>query len=221
MFASLPHDLRFAWRVLLRQPVLTASTALTLAIGAGANTAIVSVVKTALINPLGLRHSDQVVVARVHLDKLKMRRLETSGVEFREISGMTDTFAATAAMEGRWWTYETNGEATRMVGQAVTPQFFQLFGERPELGRFLTGDDRESIVLSHAFWRSAFGADRAVLNRILLLDGKPYHVVGVAAADFRFPTGAEGWAPLVLSPERLQRRGYNMKLTLVAKLKTG
>src|SRR5215831_17035887 len=171
------HDLRFAWRLILRQPLLTAAAAFTVAVGVGANTAIVSVVKTVLFNPLGLQHSSQVLVARVGIDELNMHHAPDSGVEFREIQAMTDAFQSVTATEGRSWTSELGGEATRLLGSAVTPEFFSVFEERPALGRFFTPDDRESVVLSDGFWRTAFGADRNVLGQVLRLDNKPYRIV--------------------------------------------
>jgi putative ABC transport system permease protein len=215
------HDLRFAWRLILRQPLLTAVAAFTIAVGVGANTAIVSVVKTALINPLGLRHSSQVLVARVGIDRLNMHHAPDSGVEFREIQAMTDAFQSVAAIESRSWTSELGSEATRLVGSAVSPDFFAVFAEQPALGRFFTADDRESVVLSDGFWRTGFGADRNVLGQVLRLDGKPYRIIGVAAPEFRFPAAAQAWTPLVLNADRLRRRGWFMTLGVFARLKDG
>jgi putative ABC transport system permease protein len=219
--ASSFKDLRFAWRLTRRQPLLSAAAVLTIAFGVGANTAIVSVLETVLLNPLGLRHADRVVVARVRIDRLQMRHIQSSGVEFREIQSMTDAFSAAAAMEGRYWMGQVDGQPTRLLGQAVTPDFFRVFGARPGLGRFLTPEDRESVVLSLAFWQSQFGGDPTAIGRKLMLDDKPYRIVGVAPADFRFPANAQVWTSLYLDPERLHRRGYNMNLWVFARLKDG
>ena len=95
------------------------------------NTAIVSVLQTVLLNPLGLRQTDRVMVARVRLDKLNMRHVQTSAVEFREVQSMADAFSAVAAMEGHYWVSEVDGEAVRLLGQSVTPDFFRVFGVQP------------------------------------------------------------------------------------------
>src|SRR5436189_1005819 len=107
---SILKDLRFAVRLMVRQPVLTAAAALTVAFGVGANTAVVSVLETVLLNPLGLRHADPVMAARTQYAKLQLFHSETSGVEFREIQEMTDAFSAAAAMEGRAWTLMSDGQ---------------------------------------------------------------------------------------------------------------
>ncbi len=208
---------------IVRDPMFAAAAILTVAFGVGANTAVVSVLETALLNPLGLRHADRVMVARVTFEKLNMRKAEASGVEFREIQSMTDVFSAAAAMEGRHWTWQSDSAATRLRGGAVTPDFFKLFGEYPSLGRFFTSEDRNSIVLSDGLWKSQFGADPSVIGRVMTLDGKPYHIVGVAPADFRFPAVTEAWTPLIIEPKRLldSERGNNMSLTVLARLRDG
>src|SRR5437016_448939 len=113
-FDSVIQDVRFATRLMARQPVLTAAAALTVAFGVGANTAIVSVLETALLNPLGLRHADKVMAASVRLDTLRMRHSSVSGVELRELQSMTDAFSAVAATESRAWTSEAAGEPLRL-----------------------------------------------------------------------------------------------------------
>jgi predicted permease len=219
-FDALWMDLKFAMRLMLRQPLLTAAAVLTVAFGVGANTAILSVLETVLLNPLGMSRTGNVMVGRVHINKLKMFHSNTSAVEFRELQAMTDIFSAAAAMEGRSWTYQAGGQAVRLLGRAVTPEFFQVFGAAPALGRFFTDDDRHSLVLSHGMWVSQFGADPQVLGRAVVLDDTPYRVVGVAREDFRFPAGASAWAPLTLENDRM-RRGYNMSLLVFGRRRPG
>jgi putative ABC transport system permease protein len=217
--AATLKDIRFAWRIACRQPLLSAAVVLIIAFGVGANAAVVSVLETVLLNPLGLRQADRVMVARVRVDSIGFRHMQTSGVEFREIQSMTDTFSAVAALEGRYWTAQMSGEPVRLRGQAVTPDFFEVFGIYPRAGRFFSSEDRECVVLSHGFWQSQFGGEDSVIGRTLLLDDKPHRIVGVAPSGFRFPATAQIWTPLIFEPQRLQRRGYNMNLWVIARLK--
>jgi len=213
-------DLQFAWRLARRQPLLSAAAILTIAFGVGANTAIVSVLETVLLNPVSLRDANRVVVARVRIDKIQFRHVQASAVEFRELQGMTDAFSAVAAEEGHYWTAQVGGEPVRLIGRSVTPDYFRVFGVNPELGRFFTAEDRESVVLSHAYWKAQFGGDRAAIGRSVILDGKAYRIVGVAPADFHFPPSARIWTSLYLTSERF-RRGYNMNLWVFARLRNG
>jgi predicted permease len=221
--STLLRDIRFAARVLRKRPGLTLTAVLIAGLGVGANTAIVGVLRTAMLKPLGLHDTDGVIVATVRLNKIKLLHAETSAVEFRELGSMTDAFQSIAAMEGRAWTFESAGptgsEALRLRGRAVTPDFFTVFRERPHLGRFFNPDDNNSLVLSYAFWKSQFGADPNILNRTVILDRVAYRIVGVAGPTFRFPATADAWSSLRIAPSRFHQRGYNMNLTVVARLK--
>jgi putative ABC transport system permease protein len=218
---ALLRDIAYALRLIRRRPALTLAAVLTVGLGVGANTAVVSVLQTALLNPLGLPAADEVLAATVRVESLKMSHSQTSGVEFRELSAMNDVFAAVAASEGRTWTASINGEPAHLRGVAVTPEFFRVFGQAPFAGRFFNPEDREAVVLSHRLWLTQFGGDAGALGRALILDGKPHRIVGVASPAFRFPASALAWTPLVLSPERLQRRGWTMNLALFARLQRG
>ncbi|HEX4230834.1 MAG TPA: ABC transporter permease [Bryobacteraceae bacterium] len=213
------RDLRFTWRLARRQLWTTAAVIASVAIGVGANTAVTSVLDTVLLNPLGIRNADRIVAATVHINKLKMEGAETSGAEFRDLEGMPDDFPAITATEHRDWTLAA-GQPSRVVGLAVTPEFFNVFEQRPSLGRYLDGSDPNEIFLSYSLWQSLFGGNRSALDRKLLLDGKPYRVVGVAARDFHFPPKVQAWVPLILAPGRF-KRGMNMDLSLFARLKNG
>jgi putative ABC transport system permease protein len=220
-FDAIWKDVVFALRLMWRQPLVTAAAVLTVAFGVGANTAVLSILETVMLNPLGMAHTRDVMVARVHIDKLRMRHAADSGVEFAEIHAMQDAFTSAAAMEGRAWTYQAGDQVTRLVGRAVTPEFFDVFGVSPALGRFLNGDDRNSLVLSYEMWQTRFGGDPGVVGRTLVLDDTPHQVVGVAPKDFRFPPDSAAWSPLILSPERLSQRGNNMNLAVFARLRPG
>ncbi len=214
-------DTRFALRRLRKQPALTAAAILTIGLGVGANTAVVSVLETVLLNPLGMRNTGRVLAATVRMDKLQMRHVTTSAAEFRDLESMGDTFAAVAAAEGRAWTSSVNGEPVRLLGRAVTPEYFAVFGERPMAGRFFSAEDRESAILSHRLWQAQFGGDPSVLGKVLMLDGQPHRIVGIAPPNFRFPADAQLWTPLELTAQRLAERGNNMNLALFARLRDG
>ncbi|MGA2119555.1 MAG: ABC transporter permease [Bryobacteraceae bacterium] len=216
------RDARFALRLLRRQPLVTLAAVLTVGLAVGANTAIVSVLETALLNPLGVRDAAHILVASVRIEKLQMKGSETSAVEFRELQSMTGTFSAVAASEGRWWTAETGGQPSRMRGRAVTADYFRVFGERPLAGRFFSPEDQESVaVLSYGLWQAQFAGEASAVGKELMLDSRPYRIVGVAGPGFHVPAVVEAWVPLVFSPERLHRRGWNMIERIFARLRDG
>jgi len=223
-FDAMARDVRFACRLMLRHPLLTAAAVLTVAFGVGANTAILSILETVLLNPLGLRHAERVMAATVHIDRIHMRNAQNSAADFQDVRGLSDVFSAVTAAEGRVWTYDADGQAVRLLGRAVTPEFFTIFDAAPAVGRVFTPDDRDNVVvLSHSMWQSRFGSDPNVLGRALSLDGKPYRIVGVAPADLRYPADAMAYTPLLIDPRRFAagQHGNNMNLTVLARLRAG
>jgi len=216
------RDARFALRLLRHQPLVTVAAIVTVGLAVGANTAIVSVLRTALLDPLGIRDAGNIMVASVRLEKLQMTGAETSAVEYRELQEMTDTFSAVAASEPREWTAELGGQPSRMLGRGVTPDYFRVFGEHPLAGRFFHREDRETVaVISYGLWQTQFAASPSAIGTVLMLDGRPYRIVGVAGPRFHVPAGVQAWVPVVFSPDRLRRRGYNMIESVFARLRDG
>jgi predicted permease len=222
-FDAVAKDLGFALRLMLRHPLLTGTAVLTVAFGVGANTAILSILETVLLNPLGMRHTERVMAVRVHVDRLHMKSDSNSAADFRDVQGLSDVFSTVAAAESRVWTYEGGGSAVRMPGYAVTPEFFAVFDASPAAGRFFTADDRQTVVLSYGMWQSQFGSDPNAPGRTVTLDGKPYRIVGIAPADFRYPTDAVAYVPLVIDPKRFEagQHGNNMNLAVLARVRAG
>jgi putative ABC transport system permease protein len=221
-FDAIAKDVRFALRLMLRHPLLTAAAVLTVAFGVGANTAILSILETVLLNPLGMRHTDRVVAVRVHIDRLHMKDAPNSAADFHDVQSMTDLFSVVAAAEPKVWTYNAGGEAVRMLGRAVTPEFFGVFDAAPAAGRFLTSTDLNGVVLSYPMWQAQFGGDPAVAGRSVQFDGNPYRIVGVAPRDFRYPADVSAYSLLTITPARVaQGHGNNMILTVLARLRPG
>jgi predicted permease len=210
---ALVRDVRFSWRLARRQPWTIAAAIASIAIGVGLNTAVTGVVDAVLLNPLGIKNSDRIVAATVHITKLQMIGSVTSGAELQDLQLSSGVFSAVAATEGRDWTLGGT-EPARLHGVAVTPEFFQVFGvpvARPTI---------DAVILSDAIWKTRFGSSPAVLGTKILLDGKPYQVSGIAPPDFHFPASAEAWIALDLPPGRFTR-GNNMNLSLYARLSEG
>jgi putative ABC transport system permease protein len=198
------HDLRFALRMLRRQPGFTAVAAATLALGIGGSTAVFSLVDGVLLRPLPLREPDRLMLLWEHSPRdndhnvanpanvLEWRRRATS---FEQIAAFAPW---TTSLSGR-------GEPVRLVLGAATANLFETLGVAPLLGRgFVEGDDVEGAarvaVLSEGLWRGRFAGDPGVIGQSVVLDGRPTTIVGVMPASFSIPPGAELWRPLPLSP---------------------
>jgi predicted permease len=217
------RDLRYAARGLARAPGFAALALLTLAFAIGANVAIFSVVNSLLLRPLPLPQGERVVTLLRHFPDSDSDAVSEPKYFYWRDHGAA--FTAVAAFEslGSGFNLAGEGKPERIVGSHVSANFFDVFGERPALGRsFLAEEDRpgaaHAVVLSDALWRRRFGADPGVLGRSLLLNGEPYLVVGVMPGEFRFPSRTELWTPFCLDPASREPEPY---LEVVARLRAG
>ncbi|MDQ3488693.1 MAG: ABC transporter permease [Acidobacteriota bacterium] len=201
---ALRSDVRYAIRMLLKQPAVAIIAIVTLALGIGANTAIFSAVNAVLIRPLPYPEPDRLVTIWERRTSEGTEDNVVSPADFFDWSRMQSSFDAIAAYTPSSGDLTGVGEPVRLSGGAVTPGFFEVFGVKPILGRtFLQeegtrGKDRV-IILGHALWRERFGANRNIVGQTASLGGRPYEIVGVLPSDFDFPGDGEFWAPLTFS----------------------
>ncbi len=190
----MPAPLRHAWRALLARPALTLGVLATLALGIGANAAMLGALDALLFRaPAHVADPDRVM--RVYVDQ------RTPGVPGGQLSATvsypffaalrthTRTFAGVAAVTYYESSVGAAAAAERVPGRAVSADYFAVLGARPALGHFFgPADDRRdaspTVVLGYRYWQRAFGGNPAVLGRTLPLGGMRARVVGVAPPDF-------------------------------------
>ena len=234
---TLVDDLRYAVRLLLKNPVFTGVVVLTLALGIGLNTAVFSVIDGLLLRPLpGARAANELVqVYRTYRgDMLFGSNSIPHYRDLRERSG--DTFSGVSL-----WTFETmnlgaGGRNERVLGVIASANHFSVFGVNAALGRtFVPAEDtgrgaHPVAVLSWSTWKGAFGGDPGIVGRTFVLNGRSYSVVGVAPQEFRgaLPLVIPAlWVPLTQfddvrpgSREQYTARGSN-SFSVIARLKPG
>lgn len=217
-------DLRFALRALRRAPGFTAVAILTLALGAGANALMFTVIDSVLLRPLPYPNSRQLVfIQSVHTDS---SRSSTSLPNFLDLRVESRSFSEMAAYENESVSLRLpGGEPVHSLGVAASANLFDLLRVYPVLGRpFWAGQDQAgkacSVVLSAKFWHEHLSGDPRVLGQNLTVDGKPCSISGVMPDDFAFPApDAEFWIPLQSAPDA-KNRGANF-LDVMARLKSG
>jgi putative ABC transport system permease protein len=202
------QDLRHGARLLRRAPGFAAVAIATLALGVGANTAILSVAWDILVRPLPYADAGRLVVL------LHQGRNPVSPANFLAWQARSRSFESMGAAE--YWTPNLLGgdSPTKLWALRMTPEVLPMLGVQPMLGRFFLpaegrgGADRVAVI-GNGLWRRRFGADPAVVGKPISLDGEPYTVVGVMPPDFRFApfwaTQAELWVPLDLAPRSARR----------------
>jgi len=205
---ALGQDTRYALRMLRKNPGFTAVAVLTLALGIGANTAIFSVVYAVLLKPLPYPDSGQLFSVFQARPRAGIRGLGWSYPNFVDLRDQNHVFSAVAGNQNHQLTLTGRGEPSVVDTSVVTAEFFSVFGEAPLAGRIFTPEDGKPgapavVMLSEGLWRAKFGGDPSVIGSSIDLDKKPFTVVGVMPAQFRFPLlskSEEVWIPLAQDP---------------------
>ena len=190
------QNLRYALRVLTKQPLFTAIVILTFALGVGANTAVFSVVNAVLLRPLPF-HEPQNLVA---LGEFDTRETADPGTQIESISYLdyvdwrdqTKVFERVAVCTNQSVGTLTDGnQATHVQGESVSADLFPLLGVQPILGRtFLPKEDEPGnyvVILSYELWQRQFGGDHGIIGKNINLDAKQWQVVGVMPPRFTYP----------------------------------
>jgi putative ABC transport system permease protein len=207
----LSQNLRHAIARLIRDRAFAAITIVTLALGIGANTAVFSLVKAALLSPLPYGDADRLTAIwgadRAEATHLSLREVFTYPREsqsFVDIAGYQEYDASF-----------TGGQEPELIrGGSATPNLFEVTRSSAMLGRTFTpadtaGGTSEVIVISHGLWQRRFGGGADIIGRSIQVNGRARTIIGVMPASFRLPNDyaslrpTEAWVPEVVDPANL------------------
>jgi putative ABC transport system permease protein len=226
-------DLKFAFRQLRKSPGFTVTAVLMLAFGIGATTAIFSIVEGVLLRPLPFPNPDRLVVLTDRIQGADVGGNGEAGVTVPDIRAYTQdthSFAALGGYQFAGYELSGSGEPAQVFASRMTAGVFSALGVAAQLGRVFTADEVEHsqqvAVLSYATWQDRFHGDKRILGTKILLDRKPYLIVGVMPRNFEFPLLAgqlnhvELWVPMSLSPQELSSQAAsNWSYQMVGRLK--
>jgi predicted permease len=222
----LTQDVKYAVRGFRRAPGFVATAVLVAAIGVGATTAAYTLTDYVLFRPLPFPESERLVKLWEDMSPSAYKEMEPSPANYRDWKRMSHSFAGMAASRGLDAALVGVGEPQQIEGAAVTADLFPMLGAQTVVGRiFSPNDDRPGAggvaVLSYGLWQQRFGGDRGVLGRRILLDGKPFAVIGVMAKDFSYPQrNLALWTTMQFQNADFDDRNNNY-LDVVAKLRPG
>ncbi|HEY1809103.1 MAG TPA: ABC transporter permease [Acidobacteriaceae bacterium] len=220
-------DLRYAVRQLRKAPGFALTAVLTLALGIGANTAIFSVVNAVLRHPAGVDHPELVAVLHTRYSMFTLDVPDVSIPVYATGAGMHNLVDAAAVEETSSFNIERDGRAEHVAAARVSWQWFRVFGAQPIVGRTFSAEEDQPnagpvVVLSYGMWQRAFGGRRDAVGQTLLLDQKPYRIVGVMRSDFAWPRKAEVWVPMALAPDAFNLSNFfNESYFAAARLRPG
>jgi predicted permease len=226
------QDLRYAFRILAKSPLLTVIVILTLALGIGANTAIFGIVNGFLLRPLPVKSPEQIMVlaGKIQGDSIGIYTLSYPQLtDFRKQADVfSDLFASQTDIGGLSFA----GKTEQFFFDYVTGNYFSALGVQPAAGRlFLPSQGEEGgkdpyVVLGYSYWQKRFGGDPGIVGKQVLLDGQEATIIGVAQKGFQgtqFAVEEDGYVPLNMAPtaskswtDRTAR-----SLTVMARLKPG
>jgi predicted permease len=202
------QDLRYAARRLVKQPGFALLVVLTLALGVGANAAMLGLVDRLMFRmPEQVREPDRLVA------------VDRAGnyVRYQELSERVHLVDFTAYTSPHTLSFGVGASALPLRTQCVTPTFFPLLGASAFIGRTFTADDdtlgsERTVVLSHGFWSRHFGADSRVIGTSVSLASRSYSVVGVAPRRFKGLElqAVDAWILIAVSPEACSFTGRNL-----------
>src|SRR5918993_4861427 len=215
---------RYAFRTLRRQPTFAIVSIVTLALGIGANTAIFSVIKTVVLNPLPYESPEKIAILwEVNPDG---NQGPVSVPTFEDWKREAKTLESLAAYRHVDFSFKGQGDPQNVPGLRATPELFNVLKSNAALGRTFTADESvvgadRVVVLSHGFWTRALGADASVVGRTIQLDSVPFTIVGVMSPAFEFPTSTdvEVSTPMAFDPKDVHGRSRRARsLTVVGRI---
>src|SRR5437667_5297327 len=219
------QDTRYTFRQLRQSPGFTTTAVLMLALGIGATTAIFSIVEGVLLRPLPFPHPERLVALSDILQGAKLAGNGEAGVTAPDIRAYTrDTHSFENLGGYQPLSYELSGigEPAQVNAARLSGGVLPALGVTPLMGRFFTqqeDDGKELVtVVTYGLWQNRLHGDAHVLGSKILLDRKPYIVIGVMPRDFEFPlvpgrlNSSELWVPMSFHPTGTHHRSGILEL---------
>jgi predicted permease len=197
------RHVRHALRIIRVHPGSSLAIVVTLALAIAANSTLFAVVNAVLLTPLPVRDPGSLV-------NVYTSRSDGEGhgglsyPDFEDLRGSHAAFRDAIGYSGLMVTVSDDRSSEVIFGELVTPEYFDVLGVRPAIGSGLREDSPDAIVIGDRLWRQRFGADRAVIGRPILLNGRSYRVAGVAPPTFAGllfrGISADVWMPVGAMP---------------------
>jgi putative ABC transport system permease protein len=228
------NDLRFAFRLLLKNPAFTAVAIVAIALGIGANTAVLSLVNALLIRPLPYRDPARIVLMLEHFRAQHLDAIPVSAPEFVDYQTNCRSFDKMAVFQPGTFNFAGGDRPERIFGAVGSADLFNVLGVVPIRGRVFEAADctaghDDVLIISERLWKNRFNSDPQTIGSKIIANGRSFTIVGVMPASFEFPIplfGIQGaqfgeradvWQPLAFTAQELKIR-YSRGYAIVARL---
>jgi putative ABC transport system permease protein len=229
----LMQDIRHAFRLFLRTPIVTATALLTIALGVGGSTAVFSVVHAVMLRPLPYPAPDRLVELFEDNPRANRPRFRVSTLNYLSWTERATSMEALAAYAGSAATLTGDGEPERVAGATITASMFGVLGVRPLAGRgFRPEDERPGAarvaLIAEDLWRRRFGGNAATVGQSITVNGERHQVIGIVPRAFRevgrATIDSAGGSPQIFVPFSIdparENRG-NHVIRVVGRLRPG
>jgi len=204
------QDFRYGLRALLKKPGFALTAILTLALGIGANAAVLSIVNGLILRPYPFPDLDRLVLLHATGPKV-VSEVSIAPADFLDLQRESSVFQGLAAFRATESNLTGSGDTQTVVTATVSTNFFDVIGVQPVLGRHFTPDEGQSgrdvvAILNYGFWQRRFNGDPGAVGASLEVDGRKLTIVGIMPKDFRYPVATDIWMPLVLTAQMKAER---------------
>ena len=208
-FEELVQDLKYGWRQLFKNPGFATMAVLTLGLGIGANTAIFSVINGVLLKPLPYDNGERLLLIEQSATRANQPNFGVSIKELYDYRQQLASFEGLVEFHQMSFDLLRRGEPDRVATGVVSPNFFDVLGIKPVVGRtFVATDDDEGaeavLVLTHAYWQTKFGGDPNIVGQVFEMNDRPHTVVGVLPPVPQYPNEVDVYMPTSACPFRSQ-----------------
>ena len=223
------QDLKYALRMLRKNPAFAIVAIMTLAVGIGANSAIFSVVNSVLLRPLPYRQPGQLVRVYSEFPTMQLKKFWLSPPELLDIQREAKSWEAIGAWAPGGQNVGTESEPLRVTSAAITRSMIDVLGVQPTLGRAFTEEEDLNggpsvAIISHGLWQKGFGGAGDIIGKQIQVNAATTTVVGVMPPNFAFPPGSndqvELLVPFQFDPANPGSRGSHF-LSVIGRLKPG
>jgi predicted permease len=203
----LGQDVRYALRMLRKNPGYATVAVLTLALGIGANSAIMSVVSAVLLRPLPYQNDSQLLVLHQNASQAGAGDMGFSVPEIKDYRRQSASFSSLVEYHSMRFTLFSKDDATRVRAGVVSTGFFGMFGVKPILGRdFVEADDRQGapavLLLSYEYWKAHAAGDPNIVGRTFEMNDRVHTVIGVLPPVPQYPNENDVYMPTSACPFR-------------------
>jgi len=219
------QDIRYALRVLVKNPGFTAVAVLTLALGIGVNSALFSVVNGVLLNPLPFPSPNDLCV--LYSSTTSFEHSSSSYPNFLDWQKQNHSFTALGAFRNANYNLTGSGEPERLHAHMISAEFFPALGIQPMLGRNFTAEEDRAgaapvVILGDRLWKRKFASSPDMLGKSITLNATPYTIIGIAQSRITDLSDSDVYVPIgQWTDATFLNRRISMGMNAIGRLKPG